>query len=146
MVAETVPEIVLIVLKNTYRDGIFTKTIPFGPTTDTEAVVGAVHKEDFAQLLWQLRNTGATNGVDFMFYAMAEDDESHGTEKPYDAPPDFDPAAHGVWFEVPNFTATVDAEETDARIITDNWTWVLVTVISTVAASPTSGTIYIRGE
>lgn len=44
MVAQTVNEIILDVLKNTYRDGIFTKTVPFGPTTDTEIVVGAIHK------------------------------------------------------------------------------------------------------
>jgi hypothetical protein len=142
MVVPTVIE--LEILKNTYRDGIFTQTVPLVVDSDTEIIVGAVHKEDFKQVLWQFTNDGA-NGLDFQFYAAAVDDLSHGTNKPFSPPPDYD-GTTTTWFAVPNGGASVDTIDSDSRIITDNWTWVMITVKRTTSGQDTSGFLQIRGE
>ncbi len=132
----------LDVLKNTFRDGIFTNTFPFTVNSDTEVDVGVIHKEDFKKVLFQLKNLGV-NGFDFVFYGAAVDDTSHGTDVPFLPPPDF---ANGDYFPLPVGTGTINGGDNDARIITDNWTWVLLRVKRTSAGLDTTISLDVRGE
>lgn len=142
MVVPTVIE--LVRLKNTFRDGIFTKTVPLVVDDDAEIIVGAVHKEDFNKLLFQLSNTGA-NSFDFAFYAVGIDDLSHGTDVPPAPPPDYD-GTNLLWAVIPNNTGAVPTINSVSQTITDNWTWVLITVKRTTAGQSTTGNLYIRGK
>lgn len=134
----------LVRLKNIFRDGIFTKTIPLDVNDDSEIIVGAVHKEDFKKLLFQISNDGG-NSLDFAFYATAIDDNSHGTDVPFSPPPDYD-GTNLIWSVLPNSTGTIPTIDSFPQSITDNWTWVLITVKRTDAGLSTTGSIYIRGE
>ena len=88
-----IPDVInLKPLKNTYRDGIFTPETPgqvqgVVVDSDVQVTLGAVHKEDFFKIIWELVNSGI-NGVDLFFFGAAVDDDSHGTNKPFSPPPD----------------------------------------------------------
>lgn len=142
-----VPDVLtLLVLKNTFRDGIFTLTVPFTVDSDTEVPVGAIHKEDVKKLILQLANLGATNSFDFQFYGAVVDDQSHGTNKPFSPPPDFDVGNTEAWFPLPNGSGTILPDASDAESVSDNWTWVLLTIKRTTAGQDTTGSVDIRGE
>lgn len=134
----------LAVLNNTYRDGVFTSTVPLTVDNDAEIIVGAVHKEDFKKLLFQFSNEGA-NSLDFAFYATGLDDLSNGKDVPFSPPPDYD-GSNLIWAVIPNNAGTVTALNSFPQTITDNWTWVLITVKRTTAGQSTTGNLYIRGE
>ena len=133
-------------LKNTYRDGIFTPETPSQVTniavdTDAQKTLGAVHKEDFFKIIWQMINNGA-NPADFFFYGAALDDDSHGTEKPFSPPPDED---SNEWLLLPFGNITVPAGENEGRIVTDNWTWIMIRIARTNAGQDTNIDLRIRG-
>jgi len=140
-----VPTIIeLTVLKNTFRDGIFTNTTPLVVDDDAEILIGAVHKEDYKKLLFQISNDGG-NSLDFAFYGAGIDDLSHGKDVPFLPPPDYD-GTNLLWSVLPNSTGTVPTIDSAAQTITDNWTWVLITVKRTIGGQSTTGNLYVRGE
>ena len=144
MVVPTV--LTLNILKNTFRDGIFTLTESFTVDSGTEVPVGAVHKEDFKKLLFQLANLGPDNSFNFQFYGAAVDDQSHGTNDPFLPPPDFVVDNTEVYFPLPNGSGVVAPDASDAESVSDSWTWVLLTVKRTAAGLDTTGSVDIRGE
>lgn len=141
-----IPDVIsLDIFKNQHRAGIFTKTIPLTVDSDTEILVGAIHKEDYKKLLLQHSNAGLTNSFDFAFYGAAIDDQSHGTDVPPSPPPDYD-GTNEIYFPLPNGIGVVPPDDSIAMTVTDNWTWILVTVKRTVVGQSTTGSLYIRGE
>ena len=140
-------QIILKPLKNTYRDGLFTpedkNLVTLIPVdSDSQVTIGAIHKEDVKKLLTEIINSGG-NPLDIFFYGTSVDDDSHGTNKPFSPPPDENSV---VWFPLPNGTFTINVGLNDSRIVTDNWTWILVRVARTNAGQDTVVTLQIRGE
>lgn len=137
-------------LKNTYRDGIFTvenkslvTNIPVD--SDTPVTLGAVHKEDFYKIIWQIINNGI-NPLDVTFYGAALDDDSHGANGPgnipFSPPPD---DTSNEWLLLPFGTVSVLGGENDGRIVTDNWTWIMIKYARTNAGLDALLTLNIRG-
>lgn len=137
-------------LKNTYRDGIFTPEnkalvtdIPVN--SDNQVTLGAVHKEDFFKIIWQIINNGA-NPLDIFFYGAALDDDSHGAggpgNIPFLPPPD---DTSNEWLLLPFGTVTVAAGVNDGRIVTDNWTWIMIRYARTNSGQDALLTLNIRG-
>ncbi len=141
-----VPDVIALdIFKNQHRAGIFTTTVPLTVDSDSEILVGVIHKEDYKKLLYQISNEGGVNELDFAFYGAAIDDQSHGTDVPPSPPPDYD-GTNKIYFLLPNGIGTVPIDDSVATTVTDNWTWVLITVKRTVSGQDTTGFLYIRGE
>lgn len=138
-------------LHNTFRDGVFSfipiTEAPFNETdiiisTDTETDFGVIHKEDFKKVLFQFKNLGS-NSITLTFYGAAINDIENGTDNPVSPPPDF---STGDYFALPTGVTIIDGNETDARIATDNWTWILIRAKSTNAGQATTAQVIIRGK
>lgn len=128
--------------KNKFRDGIFTQTVDLDSIGDVFADIGAVHKEDFTNLLFQFKNEGA-NEFDFEFYGTAlENIPDTFDDEPKPTPPDF---ADGVYVPLPNGVGTIPASATDGCTSSDVWNWILIRAKLTLAGQATTGKLYIRG-
>lgn len=136
------PVITLDKLRNELNDRVWTQTVLDTIDFDAETDIGAFHMEDFRKVLIQLHNLLGVNEYDFAFYGYAESDIV-GTDDPHTGPPDF---ATNKWVPLPNGTGVVAVNASASRIVTDNWTWILIRAKRTVAASSTDAAFYIRGE
>lgn len=133
-------------LQNQFRDGTFTpedsdSLVDIPVESDTPVTLGAVHKENFQKMIFEMLNNGA-NPADFMFYGAALDDID-GTEHPHAPPPDED---SNEWMELPNGIITVLANDNDGRIVTDFWTYIMIRLARTNAGQDTVVTLRIRGQ
>lgn len=141
-----IPQIIeLKPLQNQYQDGTFTPEDPNQVSgivvdSDAEKTLGAIHKENFAKVIFELINQGA-NPADIFFYGAAIDDIV-GTDDPHNPPPD---DTSNEWFALPNGTVP-GLITNDARIITDNWTWLMIRIARTNAGLSTTLDIRIRGK
>lgn len=134
------PVITLEILKNKFRDNIFVKTIDLDNLGDTFADIGAIHKEDYKKLLFQIHNEGA-NDIDVEFFGVAEDDNPPAFDnEPLPVPPDF---ASGKYIPLPNGLSTVSTNT--ACTLTDVWTWVLIRAKLSSAGQATTGKLFVRG-
>jgi len=142
------PIIALVIKKNVFQKTIYTLTTTFAVESDTFVDVGALHKEDYAKVIFELINDGA-NGVDLEFFGTSLDDNSVGPPPPNfnsvseSIPPDF---ATGVYRLLDNGALSIATTLKDARKITDNITWVLIRAKRTTAGQDTSLDIHTRGE
>lgn len=141
-----VPDIIeLKPLQNQFQDGTFTPDDPNQITgivvdSDVEVTLGAVHKENFKQLIFEMVNNGG-NPADFFYYGTAVDDIV-GTDDPHNPPPD---EASNQWMALPNGIITIDPNSNDGRIVTDNWTWIMIKIARTTASLDTTVDLRIRG-
>ena len=132
-------------LQNQFQDGTFTPEDPnqvegIAVDTDTQKTLGAIHKENFKQIIFEMLNNGV-NPCDIFFYGAAEDDIT-GTDDPHLPPPD---DASNEWFLLPQGTVPIVGGANDARIITDNWTWLMIRIARTNSGQDTTVDIRIRG-
>jgi len=139
-----VPDIIeLSVFRTPMGNPVFAAEVTLTVNSDSEIILGVVHKEDFTKLLFHINNSGS-NSLDFQFYAAAKNDIT-SSNMPHDSPPDYD-GTTAVWFALPNGSGTVTTLDSDGRVVTDNWVWVLITVKRTTTGLDTNGLLHARGE
>lgn len=138
----TVPNIIdLIAFRTSRGTAIFITEQTLNVNSDAEIIVGAIHKEDFTNLLFQINNSGA-NSLDFAFYGSAENDIV-ASNLPHEPPPDYD-GTTALWTLLPEGTGSVATSNSDARFVSDPWTWILITVKRTTAGQSTTGLLSAR--
>ncbi len=142
-----VPVVITLVeenIKHTLRNGNYSKIVPLVVNSDTEILVGAVHKEEFNKLLFQISNEGV-NSLDFAFYGASLDELKTGSSPPSSEPPDYD-GTNVIWSTLPNNVGSVLTVASTPQTITDNWAWILITVKRTDTGLDTTGNLHIRGH
>lgn len=133
------PIILLEEKKNKFNMSVFVATVDLASLGDTEADIGAFHKEDFVKTILQFLNEGA-NDFDFALYGVAEQNAPvNFDQEPEAVPPDF---ASGKWVPLPNGVGTVST--TNACSNTDVWTWILIRAKLSSAGQATTGKIFVR--
>lgn len=138
------PVLNLETLKNTFRDGVFFGSYTDDTFTSTSDVdLFAVRKEDYSKILFQLKNISGGLPVDFLFYGNADSDiVESGTNLSRLDPPDYSTEDYTL---LNNGEFSVESDESASRIITDNWTWILVRAKLFIGGT-VEFTISVRGE
>lgn len=135
------PVITLDEKKNEQLMGVFVQTVDLDSLGDSEADIGAFHKEDFVKTLLQFFNEGA-NDFEIALYGVAEQNQPvNFDQEPEAIPPDF---ATGKWFPLPAGVGEVLAGGSLAFTNTDAWTWILIRANLKDAGQATTGKLFIR--